>query len=1039
MRFGANQWRSLQSGVQDREWDPTQGSLRLDIGGQDWSGCRSLEVDLHSSSQTGARIRLDILDGGDDPVASCVFAVDWVGANPMRLWPANLTPGRDASALGDVGAVSLTLESTGYRPTILAVGDLTVSGDLPTIDVNESDTVIDAAWHGVAARPEEWHVVPESTTCARPLILCPGDRDRYVWLNFGFPQEEEPAAICVQREFDLDISVHREILAKSVWDRDTRLTVTAVVDDGREIDLLSAGEPDEEWLTVGASVGDAHWLRSARMTLREVPDRNLEGREVFASLFWILLRRPTDLDEAPVDEVEVRLASTHAPYPGQVQTLRRQVRHTAFAEPPESTTPVGDPFEDGLPFGFFVRREGLPALRSRVRSGPAARVFEAIRAEADRALATELVDRNYYGSPYGGGIGQRKGVRGAGMRVFAPTVALSHLITGEERYAVACRRWILRAAVSDDWRGDHGGCVDRPQVGDRLAYWDSFTGWHPRGFAGYMNLPFMVADSAFGVVVAYDMLHHCFSDAERELVEQAFARHGTYILEDKLRRERSFYVSMNQGILFALPLLMQTAFLARRDSSYADLHRWTRDFMREFVSRPWNEEGVCGEGPGYGLGTVGEVIEALPILAAVDGCEIEKILPESLGRIMRYVQHLRSTWDSEVWDHRPHYLGLSDGSEYNWVGPEILAFFASVYRDPVAQFFFGESYADADLDSLTSLRFLGDPVSSSEPNLPPAWVYRDQPMVFFRTGWKPGDSLVCMNNIRHVTCHGHRDRGSVIFEYGGEQLLLDPGMIGYSDPASEQYHQTFCHNTLTFSGRSQLGEQIPYDTSIARFASSSGDSCPGNPAGIDWAVADFGAVYPEAELVRRHLIFLRPDICVLYDEIRTYEDQEVWLNFTCLGELGEMDGGNVSSTDRNRLLIATIATESIDSHTTGWSTHWPEIPAYRLIAATRTVNRRAGVLTVLAAGPAEEQVPDVRLCFEGNTLSASIESAEHRARAAFCVGRAPLAAGGVECDGRAAVVRRLRDGTLSGAVFDGSAVEFEGEGVKGPGGSVLQL
>ena len=956
MRFAAGIWHSPHAALQPDAWDPAEGTLRLDIGGQDWSGYRSLHLDLDSASQTGARARLDILAAGDEVVASCVIAVDWVGTNPMHLWLANLTPGRDTSALGRVEAVTLPLESPGYRPAVLGVGDLSASHDLPLIDVNDSDTVIDAAWHELAARPEEWHVVAETTTCTRPLVLAPGDRDRYVWLKFGFPQDDSPAAICVERQLDLDVAIFSEILTKAVWGRDARLTMTAIVDDGREIDLLSVAEPDEEWLTAGAPLADAHRLRSVRMTLREIPHRTLESREVLASLFWILLRRPTELDEEPVHEVTVRLAGTHAPYPKQVRTCRRQVRHTAFREPPESTTPIGDALTDGLPFGFYVQREALAALRSRVSSGPAARVFQAIRAEADRALRTELVDRNYYGTPFGGGIGQRKGVRGAGMRVFAPTVALTHLVTGEERYAVACRRWILRAAASDDWRGDHGGCVDRPQVGDLLPYWDSFTGWYPRGFAGYMNHPFMVADVAFGVAMAYDMLYHCFGETEREQVEGAFARHGTYILEDKLKRDRSFYVSMNQGILFALPLLMQTAFLARRDPLHAELHRWTREFMTEFVSRPWNEEGVCGEGPGYGLGTVGEVIEALPILGAVDGCPIEEVTPGSLRHLMRYVRHLRSTWDSEVWEHRPHFLGLSDGSEYNWVGAHVLAFFASQYRNPVAQLFFDESYADAHLDSLTDLQALGEPIASAEPDLPPAWIYRDQPMVFFRTGWRPGDSLVCLNSIRHVTCHGHRDRGSVIFEYGGEQLLLDPGMIGYSDPA-----------------------------------------------GIDWAVADFAAVYPEAQLVHRHLVFLRPDVCILYDEVEAFEDQEVWLNFTCLGELSETDGGHLSATDRNRLLIATIATGPIDYDTTGWSTHWPEIPAHRLVARTPTTDGKASVLTVLAAGPVEESSPQAHVRSEAGALSASIETSTHQAwvvyRTEACSGEEmPL----VETDGRAA-------------------------------------
>jgi hypothetical protein len=71
--------------------------------------------------------------------------------------------------------------------------------------------------------------------------------------------------------------------------------------------------------------------------------------------------------------------------------------------------------------------------------------------------------------------------------------------------------------------------------------------WHPKGSAGYMDAPFHVADAAFGMVVAYDMLYHCFSASERQEVERAFAEHGVYLLYRPLVSRRDFYVRMNQG------------------------------------------------------------------------------------------------------------------------------------------------------------------------------------------------------------------------------------------------------------------------------------------------------------------------------------------------------------------------------------------------------------------------------------------------------------------------------------------------------------
>ena len=67
------------------------------------------------------------------------------------------------------------------------------------------------------------------------------------------------------------------------------------------------------------------------------------------------------------------------------------------------------------------------------------------------------------------------------------------------------------------------------------------------------------------------MVYHALDDRERAAIEEAFARRGVYMLADKLQQRREYYAAMNQGILFALPLLMMTAFLRGRDPVYGRL------------------------------------------------------------------------------------------------------------------------------------------------------------------------------------------------------------------------------------------------------------------------------------------------------------------------------------------------------------------------------------------------------------------------------------------------------------------------------------
>ena len=458
-RGSASGWRG---GTPYRErgavrWDPADGALSLAFPQADWRPFRSLHLDLSSPRRTAERILLELLDPGGACLGSTTFCVDWTGENPMRLWLDNMEPRGPHDRWAAVAGMRLSRRKAGMWPTELMAGAIACSADAPRWDVNESDTVIELGWHEQGVRPSEWRVVPDATTVPtgtvfyrapqpgtdhRPARELPRGRPAELanggptpWLGFGFLQADEPGRLTLERRFDLPVGEYRAIMAKLLWDRDAELEVTALVDDGRPVTIAGGDRGREgfgQWITFGADLGCARILRSVRIAVAEGPDRRVEGREIGANLFWILLRRPSALDDMPLRTVTVRLQHTEIWPLDPSATARREVRSVPFAEPPESTTPVGDPLSDGMPFGFLIRRDELPALRRRAL-GPQKAIFDQIRAEADRGIATELTDRNYYGTLFGGGIGHPKGLRGAGMRVYAPVVAATHLITGEER------------------------------------------------------------------------------------------------------------------------------------------------------------------------------------------------------------------------------------------------------------------------------------------------------------------------------------------------------------------------------------------------------------------------------------------------------------------------------------------------------------------------------------------------------------------------------------------------------------------------------
>lgn len=979
----------------DTSWD-AQEPLLWEFGPEDWRAKTTMCLKLTSEGRSGAIVGFELLSPDRTVIGAGSLKVDWIGENRLLRWidrlqrdpqrgeagiehpgePRDARPAYDSGLWQNVSALRLFPLASGWLPTRLHVASLEALAEAPRFEVNESDTVIEAGWSEDLHGSFGWQVNADLSRFASGESRI---RPPWPFLRMGYLQSAEPGVFTAERRFGIELRDQASILAKASWDNDTRLTMTALADGGREIDLTRDAAPGSDvgrsFRTIGAELGEAKRLDAVRVTLSGIDDRTRNGREIAVSLLWILLRRPTELDALPTRPVVVRLQSSVLPPEGEVRTFERQVRQVPFDEGPESAASIGDPLEDGLPFGFFVSRDELPSLRRRALEGASQVVFERIRAHADHAISSDVVDQNYYGTAYGGGIGHPKGFRGAGMRLFAPEVAVTHLITGEERYAVACRRWILRAARSSPWCGDHGGCVDRPQLGDQLSYWDSITEWHPLGSAGYMDAPFHVADAAFGIVVAYDMLYHCFSEDERQEVEEAFARNGVYLLYSRIHRAREFYLKMNQGVLFCTPLLMMTAFLQRHDPAYAEMHRECIDFLEEFGHGPWNEEGVCGEGPGYGLGTVHEYVEALLPLAACLGKTVREIIPPSLLRVTEYVQHVRST----ICKDPPRFLALSDGSDHSWVLGEVLGFYAKFAGDRVAQFFWDEAFAENPPTSLGALFLIGDRIEPSPPELPPLKVYRDQPMAFLRTGWRYGDTLLALNNLRHVTGHGHADRNSIILEYRGEPLVLDPGMLSYEDPGSKEYHDTFCHSTLTFSQRSQVRECTPSETAIREVLHTSGQQCPGLPGAIDWVISDAATVYPEAKLFLRHVLFLRPGVFVLIDEVEPAEAQAMELNFTCLGPLTGDGPQFVSRTRSNQLLVHSQATVPLTATFRDWGTCWPNTPSRRLIRATAQAELRCTFLTALVPMPADQPLPTVEHFADGPGLSLCVRHGTQRA------------------------------------------------------------
>jgi len=253
--------------------------------------------------------------------------------------------------------------------------------------------------------------------------------------------------------------------------------------------------------------------------------------------------------------------------------------------------------------------------------------------------------------------------------------------------------------------------------------------------------------------------------------------------------------------------------------------------------------------------------------------------------------------------------------------------------------------------------------------------------------------------------------------------------VGYGDVHRDQYSQTFCHNALTFGQRMQLGGSNHYETAIVRFLTTSGARCPGREGGIDWVAADLTAVYPQAASVVRHLVFMRPGIVIVCDEVEAKRPELVEQNFTCLGPLSQESAALfVSTATKNRLQMCTEASTALTHEIKDWGTHWRHIPSYRLIRGTAARARRCTFVTALVPHPLSVAAPTIESLDLAGAIGIRIRTGDAEDLFVCGLGKRSLAEAGLGTDARMMALRSVSGRPIGAAILDGSRLSLEGQG-----------
>ncbi|MGE5294307.1 MAG: heparinase II/III family protein, partial [Solirubrobacterales bacterium] len=272
---------------------------------------------------------------------------------------------------------------------------------------------------------------------------------------------------------------------------------------------------------------------------------------------------------------------------------------------------------------------------------------------------------------------------------------------------------------------------------------------------------------------------------------------------------------------------------------------------------------------------------------------------KSTARYSLYLTLPRSSWsryDSVV--------NLADSPRHHWYGPDqILRHLAATYDDGHAQWLAGQiDSANVESSNAQWLNLIWyDPAVAEESpqTLPTLCHFTDMGIVSARTNWTGDESLVvfkCGPFIGHKAIqtfcydpgggHTHPDAGHFVLFGNGEWLIQDDG-VGPK--------WTSRHNTLLIDGAGQLGEggsSFLSKECLATRARPRVLAAESNPQ-YDYIAGDVAPAYPQSLGLKRyvrHLLFLKPDVLLVLDDVLCDSQRDLELRFHPAGTVAETIG-----------------------------------------------------------------------------------------------------------------------------------------------------
>jgi Domain of unknown function (DUF4962)/Heparinase II/III-like protein len=568
---------------------------------------------------------------------------------------------------------------------------------------------------------------------------------------------------------------------------------------------------------------------------------------------------------------------------------------------------------------LLLRPEAVGELRKARLGGQKQRWDQLVEA-AENALRMPLIPEppEWTGGKWNAEEWRRNFLEAIKASEAAETLAFCYMLTGETRYGEGARKWLLHIA---SWKPLGTTSMD---VNDEAG------------------MPILYLTSR-----AYDWAYDALGEADRETMRRMVRARGEeayHWLHDRPHEQKAY--NSHAGRMWH--------FLGEAAIAYygevPEAKKWLDYALTIFWG--WypafgDEDGGWAQGYSYWASYVNRStwwLDALNAALGVDGTQ--KPFYRNVGHFPMYVSPPRGAL-----------TGFGDFAEKrpNAEPAAVVAFFARARQVPEWQWY-AEAWGKGE-GATGPIGFIR--AARTEPPLVKSKTPADWPFakLFRGAGWAAmhsnlldgADDVQVMMRAAPLgnISHSHADQNAIVLGAYGSPLLVNTGLRPwYGSPFCEQwYWTTRAHNALEIDGKGQ-----------PKTAAGRGEVIVFRPGKeYDYVVGDASTAYGEnVERYRRHLVFLKPDVLVVVDEVKGKRpvSLKVWLHGRAPFTM-DKSAGAIGLEYENAMLAGRVLApgglrfEQTDKYTIPPEMGKPE-PEWHFSAETKELQTSARVVAVLA-------------------------------------------------------------------------------------------